>query len=170
MGNEYQEEVKSVKPTKIKISLKSQSVTSLSENTDDATNEYDEVQGEEVDIKTEASEPNDTCDTIQIENTYSEQVKDELQDYDHHEESDFEVYDDLIREDDIKKENSDQLENSVSKIKISLKDKTVTSEDFPKDKGNSKKKKKKEREVEELNNDVDQSNIKIKSEKPDDYF
>merc|ERR1711872_1109505 len=105
--NENQEEVKSIKPTKIKISLKSQSVTSLSENTDDATNEDDVGQGKEVDIKTEVSEPNDTCDTIQIENTYSEQIKDELQDYDHHEESDFEVYNDLIREDDIKKEHSD---------------------------------------------------------------
>lgn len=115
--------------------------------------EIDEEEGEfeddytyedDIEIKTENYDTGDSSNNIQIENTFTEAVKTEEYvegdpvDEDHddilYEEEEFELHDDFMYEEDIKTENPDFLEtrnelykepkeNTVSAIKISLKDK-----------------------------------------------
>ena len=61
--------------------------------------------------------------------------------------------------------NNDLRGNTVSAIKISLKDKRVTNITKSKEKGAKKKKKKDKRQAE----DEDQEQVEIKTEKLDDY-
>merc|ERR1711892_682532 len=103
---------------------------------------YTEIYEEDLDIKTENCDLNDDSNNIQIEHTYTklspmgdsevktEQYVDDLQDDIPYEEEEFELHDDFIYEEDIKKENLDfaetrketdkePRENTVSAIKIS---------------------------------------------------